>query len=185
MTHPRTEVREAVIAALLNATSAGTRVDDTHFDPHRAGRLPAISVYTLHEPVRPTSAETAPRELTRDVQVEIVGWVAHTATLPVAKAMDALAEQVELVMDANRYLSGAAGESILTDTEMQVVEQDGHSDPLVGIITMTYTVTYRTQPSFSVLDDFLRAKATHQVVGGVIDTIPAADGPFVVQEIAP
>lgn len=181
MAHPRTLVRDAVVAALTGATSAGARVTSTHVEAHKKNALPALSVYTLHEPVRPDSVTTAPRELTRDVKVEIAGWVSHSAALPVDIAMDDLALEIETVMDANRYLSGAAGESVLEDTEMEVVELEGRSDPLVGIITLTYSVTYRTQPSESALDDFLRAKATHSVVGGVADTVPAVDGPFDVQ----
>lgn len=184
MAHPRTLVREAVIAALTNATAAGARVTDTKVEPHKKHELPAISVYTLHEPVRPESSDAAPRELTRDVKVEITGWVTPSATVTVARAMDDIAAEIETVMDANRYLSGAAGDSLLEDTEMQVVEDNG-GDPLVGIVTLTFSVEYRTSPSPTVLDDFLRAKATHQVVGGVPDTVPAADGPFTVQEIAP
>jgi hypothetical protein len=181
MAHPRTLVREAVVAALTNATAAGTRVTDTRVEAHKKHELPAISVYTLREPVRPDSDPTAPRELTRDVKVEIAGWVAHTAALPAARALDNLALEIETVMDANRYLSGAAGESILEDTEIQIVDDSG-ADPLIGIITLTYSVTYRTAPSESVLVDFLRAKATYQLTGGVPDTVPAIDGPFDVQE---
>jgi hypothetical protein len=182
MAHPRTLVREAVVAALMNATAAGQRVTDTKVEPLKKGEMPAISVYTPSEPVRTDSEDTAPRELTRDVKVEIIGWVVHHASHPVARAMDDLALDIEIVMDANRYLDGAAGESILEDTTMEVLEQD-RADPLIGVVMLTYSVTYRTQPSPTALDDFLRAKATHQVVGGVPDTVPAADGPFTVQEI--
>jgi hypothetical protein len=183
MAHPRTLVREAVIAALTNTTAAGVRVTDTKVEPHRKHQLPAISVYTLHELARPDSEMAEPRELTRDVKVEIVAWVAPTLTVSAAKAMDNIALEIEVVMDAQRYLSGAAGDSILEDTEMQIVEDDG-GDPLIGIIVLTYSVTYRTQPSDSVLDDFLRAKATYSVGGGVADTVPTVDGPFNVQ-VAP
>lgn len=185
MAHPRTLVREAGIAALTNATAAGARVSDTRVEPHKKGELPAISVYTLREPVRQEGGDTAPRELTRDVKMEIVGWVAHSAALPVARAMDDLALDIETVMDANRYLSGAAADSVLEDTEMQVIEDQG-GDPLVGIVTLTYSVTYRTSPGVGALDDFLRAKATHQLADGIPgDTVPASDGPFTVQETPP
>ncbi len=183
MPHPRTLVREAVVAALTGATAAGARVTDTKVEPHKRGELPAISVYTMREPVRPDSELTAPREITRDVKVEITAWVANSAALPVARGMDDIALEIETVMQANQYLSGAAGDSVLEDTEMQILEED-RADPLVGCITLTYSVEYRTQPFDTVLDDFLRAKATHSVVGGVATTVPAVDGPFNVQ-VAP
>lgn len=182
MAHPRQLVREAVVARLLNATAAGTRVTSTRVEPHKRNALPAISVYTLREPVRPESDTTAPRELTRDVKVEIAGWVSHSEALPVDVAMDDLALEIETAMDVDRYLGGAAGDSVLEDTEMQVIEDQG-ADPLIGIVTLTYSVTYRTSPTTLTLDDFLRAKATHQLADGLPgDTIPASDGPFTVQE---
>jgi hypothetical protein len=183
--HPRKAIRHAVVDLLIGATSAGSRVVGTRIDPNRKTQLPAISVYTLHDPVRPAPERIEPRELTRDVKVEIAGWVAHRDVLSVDDAMDDLAEQIELAMDSDRYLSGAAGESVLEGTEMEVVEQDGRSDPLVGIVVLTYSVTYRTMPSTGTFDDFLTATAVYPPVDGEPDTVPASDGPFVVQEITP
>lgn len=185
MAHPRKLVRQAVVALLTGATSAGARVDATRVEPHRKTQLPAISVYTLSEESTPESATSAPRELLRIVRVEIAGFVAHSDAVPVDDAMDNLAEQIEAAMDADRYLSGAAGESVLERTEMQVREEDGRSDPLVGIVTLTYAVEYRTEPTVGPLDDFLRATATHALADGLPgDTVPASDS-FTVQEAPP
>ncbi len=178
MAHPRKLIRYAVAALLTNATAAGARVKRTREQPNRKSRLPAIGVYTLTEPVRDTSADTAPRELTRDVKVMIEAWVEDTEALPFDDAMDDIAEQIETAMDANRYLDGAAGESILENTDLAF---DSQGDPILGCVTLTYSVTYRTQPSTSALEDFLRAKATYQLTSGVPDTVPAIDGPFNVQ----
>lgn len=173
--HPRKLIRQAVVALLTNATSAGARVQGTRVEPHK--KLPALSVYTLSESVeRDASANTAPRELTRDVKIEITGWVAHSDVLPVDDAMDELAEQIEAAMDVDPYLAGAAGDSVLEETVMQVVEDDGRSDPMIGVITLTYSVTYYTSPAAPAdLNDLLRVGVTHDLVGGVIDTVPASD----------
>jgi len=185
MAHGRKLIRHAVVTRLTNATAAGNRVSATRMDPHRKSDLPAISVYTLREPTDPGSSSTAPRELTRDVKVEIAGWVVHSDALPLDDAMDDLAEQIEMAMDADPFLGGAAGDSFLESTEMQVREPDGASDPLIGIITLTYSVTYRTIPSAPAnLDDFLTVVQSTPIVGGVADTVPASDQ-FTVQEIAP
>lgn len=183
MAHPRKLIRQAVVAALVAAnTAAGERVSATRVEPHKKSQLPAISVYTLREPVNTdASVNTAPRELEREVKVEITGWVAHTDEYPVDDAMDDLAEQIEATMDTDPYLDGAAGDSILENTEMQVVEDDGRSDPIVGVVTLTYSVTYRTSPVAAVLDNFLRVDAIYQVVGGDEYTDPAEDQ-FTVQE---
>lgn len=180
MPHPRQLARDAVVALLTNATAAGARVSSTRVEPYRDNELPAISVYTLHEIIRDGADTASPRELTRDVKLEIAGWVRRRADYPVDVAMDDLALQIETAMDTDRYLGGAAGESVLEGTEMDPDPQGG--DPLVAVITLTYSVTYRTSPSDSALDDFLRAKATHQLADGLPDTVPASDGPFDVQE---
>lgn len=180
--HPRTLLREAVIALLVAAnTDAGARVDDTRVDPHKKTELPAISVYTLSEPIDPISATTAPRELTRYPKLEITAWVAHSSAVPVGKAMDRIAKQIEDAMHADQFIGGKAGDTCLEDTTMEVVEGDGHSDPLVGIITLTYSATYRTDTGATATDDFITVDATAQVVGGVPTTVPAEDT-FTVQE---
>lgn len=169
-----------MVDLLTNATAAGARVEGTRVDPNRKTQLPAIGVYTLSETVNAElSANTSPRELTREPKVMIECAVRGTDAVPVDDAMDDIAEQVEAAMDADRYLGGNVAESTLESTEMAVER----NDPRAGFITLTYAVTYRTTPAVGTLDDFLRSKATHQIVGGIPgDTIPAADGPFVVQE---
>lgn len=164
MAHQRKLIRHAIIAQLTGATAAGARVQGTRVEPHKKGELPAISVYTLREPVDPDSASTAPRELTRGVKVEITGWVAllGVAPLDVGDTIDDLAEQIELAVDADRYFGGTASESVLEDTEIEIRDE---GDRLIGIVTLTYAVTYRTSPAAPVLDEFLTAKATTQIVG--------------------
>lgn len=182
MAHPRKLIRHAVVALLTGATAAGVRVKATRAQPNRKSQLPAIGVYTLREPVEDTG-DSAPRELTRMVKVAIECWVEDTALIPFDDAMDDIAEEVEAALDADRYLGGAAGNSVLESTDLSF---DDGADPLLGIVTLTYSVTYYTTPAVGTLDDFLRAKATHQLVDGIPgDTIPAEDGPFVVQEAPP
>lgn len=158
MAHPRKIIRHAVVALLTGVTAAGDRVFSTRVEPLKKRPLPSLSVYALGEPVRDGGSNTAPRELTRDVRVEIAGWVAHSDSLSVDDAMDDLAEQIEAAMDADPYLAGAAGDSILESTEMEV-SNDG--DRLIGIVALTYSVTYYTSPAAPAnLDDFERAGVT-------------------------
>ncbi|HET9063672.1 MAG TPA: hypothetical protein VFO62_10325 [Candidatus Binatia bacterium] len=181
MAHPRKLIRHAVVALLTNATAAGARVKDTRVEPHRKGALPAIAVYTLREPVNQDVSGGAPLELTRDVKVEIAGFVGVRDPDTVADELDDLAEQIEAAMDNDRYLGGLAADSILESTEMQVREEDGASDPLIGIITLTYSVTYQTSPAVpDDLEDFLRVGAEHRIVGAVAAN--AANDAFTVQE---
>lgn len=181
MAHPRKLIRQAVVALLAGAaTAAGARVHGTRVEPHKKSALPALSVYTLNDPVNEdASSET---EEAHELELEIAGWVAHTDVTPVDDAMDDLAEQVEAAMKADPYLGGKAGDTRLVGTTMEVVEDDGRSNPLVGIVVLTYAVTYRTDLTATAeLDDFLSVEATHQIAGGVDDTAPAVDQ-FTVQE---
>ena len=87
-------------------------------------------------------------------------------------AVDDLTEQVEAVMDANRFLDGEAGDTVLEDTEIQV--HDDRGDPLIAVATLTYVVTYRTTPGVTATDDFLVADTTTQI-GGAGDDNTARD----------
>lgn len=184
MAHPRKLLRHAIMAQLVGSTAAADRVESTRIDPIGRSKLPLISVYTLNEDVDQEESEsTSPRLLKREAIVEIVGWVAYSEEANVADALDDLAEQIEAAMAADEFFGlDMVESSILIGTDTDLVSKDGRSSPLVGQVTMTYSVTYRTQPGYSVPeDDFLRVKATHQIVGGVDDTVPAEDE-FTVQE---
>lgn len=185
MAHPRKLIRLAVVAQLIAAgTAAGARVYADRVDPHKSGATPAVCVYTLNELVDQDSANSRPRELRRDLQLEVVGYVTGLDEETVVDALDDLAEQIETAMDGDRTFGGKASDSVLDDTAMTVLLENGRSSPLVGIVVLTYAVTYRTDlfVTAPVLDDFLRVKATHQVAGGIEgDTTPAVDE-FTVQD---
>jgi hypothetical protein len=77
-------------------------------------------------------------------------------------ALDDLAEQIETAMTADRFIGDLAANSVLRDTEADIAE-DG--DPPVGVITLTYAVTYRTAEGEKPVDDFRRAGDTTRIVG--------------------
>lgn len=174
MAHPRKLLRHAVVAQLTNKTAAGSRVQGTRLETYRNTKLPAIAVYTLHEPVDPDSDQTSPVELRRQPKVEVSAWVAlNGAAADPMDPVDDLAEQIEAAMDGDRYLGGTAGDSVLEDTDITFMTE---ADPLVAVLTLTYAVTYRTTPGTVVpTDDFLRVDAKTQVGGGVLDTPIAED----------
>ena len=265
MAHQRTLIRQAGIATVIAAgTAAGARVLDTRIDPIRKSDLPLIAVYTESEEVASGSSSTAPRELTRTLELRFDAYVANSDAVPVALAMDNIAAQIEAALDGNRYLTVArtitavdpvtdqltiaghgltvgtgpafvtssgtmpggtargqgylvipvdantvkiaasigdaiegtaidltdagsgtlqlvvsnAADSILQSIETDVVEPDGHSDPLVGIVTLTYSVTYRTSPATdapAVLPDLSLINAQYLIVGATADTPAAID----------
>jgi hypothetical protein len=179
MAHPRKLIRHAVVALLSGATAAGVRVQGTRVDPHKKTQLPALSVYTLNDLADEDISTEA--EQAHALQLEIAGWVAHADAVPADDAMDDLAEQIEAAMNGDRYLSGLAGESRLVGTAMEIREEDGRSSPLVGIVVLTYEVTYRTDlVAEPPVEDFLRVGAEHRIVGAVAAN--AANDRFTVQE---
>lgn len=169
--HPRKVIRHYIRSLLTNATAAGARVQSTRIEPHRKTQLPAISVYTLREPVDvDKSADTAPRALFRDVKVEIAVWVPGPADPEgdIADAMDDFSEQIEALMDGDRYLggltNGLARDTILENTELAVRGGEG-AEPAIGVLTMTYSVQYRSSAAQLAVDDFLRAHVKTQMPG--------------------
>lgn len=157
MPHQRQLIRQAVVAKLKGATAARDRVLPNRVYSVTNGQLPAVLVYTTSESVAPESRATAPRELDRDLELEVVGLVAVEDGAD--DAIDALALEIETAMHADRYLAGTAADSVLVSSEMSI-EKVG--DRLVGGVVLTYSVAYQQlapEPAV-VADEFLRAKTT-------------------------
>lgn len=165
--HQRKIIRDAVVALLLGHTTADERVHASRDIPLRRNELPAVLVYTTEEPVESDSATTAPRELTRRLRLEIAGIVAPEPGERVDDALDALALEIETAMDADPFLGGACGDSILENTTISL-RPDGETN--MGVVALSYRVTYRTlapdtTDSDAALGDFLRAGVTYQPPG--------------------
>src|SRR5438045_1847773 len=109
MAHPRTQICETAVAMLMNATAAGARVYDRRVDPIK--ELPAIVVYAWDE--ASDAQNTSPRLLEREVDLDVVLFVAHTEAVSAPVAADNLALQVEAVFDANPFLQGHAEDCVL------------------------------------------------------------------------
>lgn len=178
--HERTVIRRAVRDLLKGKTVAGAQVDTTRIDTWRDSELPALSVYTSEEFVDDEeSQDTSPRELKRQVDVEIVGAVGASERMD--DAMDALALEIETVMHADPFLGGVAADSILTETEAKVHNEGKR---LIGIVVLTYRVTYRTLAPVEAptLDDFITADARTRIVG-ITDPIQDGHDTVLVQEL--
>lgn len=176
--HPRKLIRHYIVAQLIAAnTAAGARVVPTRIDRNRKQQLPAISVFTLREPVDTDKTDdTAPVRIYRDVKVEIVAWVGHSEDYTLDDRMDDIAEQIEAMMANDRYLggreNGLAERALLENTEM-ALPPDG-ADPHVGIIALTYSVKYQTVAAIVAVDEFLRAHVKTRFPG-VEDANAAVD----------
>lgn len=177
--HQRKIIRDAVVQRLTGATPVGSRVTSFRVDPYRTADLPALSVYTPSDPT--DDQETTQQVMWRNLDVEIVGWVVDKDTSPAEDQMDAIAEAVEAVFDADVSLGGACGGrgAYLQNTEMVVVASMDNErfDAPRGLIKMTYSIPYTTdrfRPA--TLNTFATAQVTTQANGAgannvITDTI--------------
>jgi hypothetical protein len=176
MAHQRQIIRDYVIAQLIVAnTAAGARVTNSRRDDYRKGDLPAISVYTDEETVDQEQSNTAPREYTRDLTMDIVGWVFPGDN--VDNGLDDLAVQIEAMMDGDRYLgtippladTARAANTTLQSTK-RAIRNEG--DTPVGVIKLSYLVTYRwfAPQAPTLADDFLTADTKYPLAGSTPDT---------------
>jgi hypothetical protein len=184
--HPRAAIRHAVRDLLIAAdTLAGERVHPTRVLSIRKKELPLIAVYTSEEQVD-AATDRAPRELTRTIDLEIAAWVdPGPGGAKVDDAMDAIAAQIEAAMHADPYLADTASESVLVSTSMGV---QGEGDDLLGLVTLSYDVTYLSlapePPADGDLDDFRRAGTTTNL-GGVVHEDDQAEDLTTVQADPP
>jgi hypothetical protein len=164
--HRRHIIRNAVREQLLEKTAAADRVFKSRVVPFKRLQLPALAVYALEEPVDPESRSTAPRELTRNLQLRVECVVA--ASEDVDDAMDALALQVEDAIDADETFGGEAADAILASTSLEIGER---GDQPIGVVSLTYAVTYYTRPSDaadpSKVDDLKTVDVKTNLSGGV------------------
>jgi hypothetical protein len=174
MPHQGQVIRDAVITRLTGATVAEDRVYPGWRLPIRKRELPAILVRANSEAI--DDQESAPRELNRVMDLEVVGLIEVEDD---GNALYDLLAEIETAMHADPYFSDEAADSILEAVEFDV-QEEGHR--LVGAVQASYAVTYQTlaPEAPTDLDDFERAKATHNLGGDVHQDIDAEDE-FVVE----
>lgn len=138
MTHPRAAIRHAVTQFLVDAaTAAGSRVFPTRKVPLRAAQLPALNVYTLVENI---GDDSTAMQLDRELQVIVEGRVRLTAN--VDDALDDLALEVEVALQADPKLGGAVDEIRLVSTTISV---DDSGNEEIGIAILEWLASYRTE----------------------------------------
>lgn len=172
MAHPRTLIRQAVVAQLIAAnTGAGTRVEATREIPHRRGTEPALGVYTPDE-ATDTDRRTAPVRLMRELRIVIEGVIVGLGA--VDDQLDALALQVEAAIDSDDTLGQTAAETLNPQTETEVFEESGKK---VGLLRIVYTSIYYTYAPLAVPtpDAFESAIINHNLNGTVLPADQAED----------
>jgi hypothetical protein len=166
MAHPRTEIRDAAVATLVNKTAAGTRVYPSQLQPWRRSQLPAIAVYCGEERVEVSNE--ASREYERTVQLVIEGAVSLVGDAEASA--NALALEIEAALTSDRYLGNLAAKthkaSDTTLVRSQVVLSDDAEYP-VAVAELTYEAVYRTLEvtDYATLSDFEQAGMVYHLHG--------------------
>ncbi len=148
MAHQRQLIREAVKAALTEqrgdppeyVTAAEDRVAASRTQPwKRSTTFPVIGVYALSENVDDSSRRTAPRRLKRQLQLAIEALVKFDDALD--SSIDSLCKQIECAMNRDPTFGRVCADSILSATEIDLVDV---GDTPAGLVRLTYDVSYQT-----------------------------------------
>ena len=146
MKHPRTLIREAVAARLIESLpKVDARITPARISIHRstplfAGKLPAILIYTRDERIEEQpNADPGLRYRKLELSVEIIA-----SGDAAAEEADVLAQAVEAILDADETLGLLVEGTRLTRTE---VDQGGEGDTPVLAARLSFEVSYWTRPA--------------------------------------
>ena len=135
-------IRKAIQELLVaGGTDAGARVFSGRVDPVFQSQLPAILIYTTEEAVDREDVTKAGVRL-RTVQMVVKGVVQASAGAEKGfdDLLDALAEQIETVMDSDPLLKQTAETVWFDRTEFSL---SGEGENLLGVVNLTYSISYR------------------------------------------
>jgi len=166
MAHERTEIRNAIVAQLKgpgnNRTAAGARVVKSRLAPPKTASLPFVSVYNELEPIK-EGGDKGSRELERQYEVTICGWVIAASDSDVDDALDALALEIETAMDLDHTLDSYASTSHLVNTQFGI---DLSGERPLGAVSLTYGCTYFSKTrNAAPVDNFDTASAVTDLGG--------------------
>ena len=149
MKHPRTLIREAVAARLIDALpKVDARITPQRISIHRStplfsGKLPAILIYTRDERIDDQpNADPGLRYRKLELSVEIIA-----SGDAAAEEADVLAQAVEATLDVDETLGLLVEGTRLTRTE---VDHGGEGDTPILAARLSFEVSYWTKP---VIDD--------------------------------
>ena len=136
--HVRQQIRERIATTITGLTTTGSNVYQSRVYPLDSVSLPALLVYTLSEGSEVDTMGTS-LGLNRTLSVAIEGYV--KVNIDFDDVVDDICKEVEAALGADRALNNLAKSQNITSTEIQF---NGEGDQPVGVVTMTYTVVYRT-----------------------------------------
>lgn len=130
MANNRVAIRAAAMTLLMDNTSAGHNVYANRESKLWQSELPAITIYSLHEPT--TLEGVSGRRYIRSLQFAVKVRVSATET--VDDDLDSLVAEVETIFANNPGLSGTVLSTIQTNTEI-TIDSGGEEDIAAAILT--------------------------------------------------
>lgn len=142
MSHVREQIRDAVVSAVTYLDLTARRVFRTRVYPMDRESLPGICVYTKSETSEPNTIGglKSVSAYLRVMSVSIEVYAKALADLD--NTLDDIAVEIEAAMANSSTLNNLAKDVVLSATEIDIM--GGDSDQPVGVMRLTYDVTYRT-----------------------------------------
>lgn len=135
MPHARTQIRDAVVAALTGLATTGPRVHASRMRPQDGASLPCLLVHANDtEQVEAADVDT---EQQRDLPIVVRGFAKAVADLD--DTLDQIALEVETALALDPRLGGLCASSFLRSVD---VDYDDTTNAPVGEIALTYQFTY-------------------------------------------
>jgi hypothetical protein len=131
----RVQIRSAIKALLTGTTSAGNNVFSSRGHAYWRSELPAICIFTSHEPAQPSNLQNTRYNRTLEISIE----VRVEASSSTDDTLDNLIAEIEAIMQANPSLSGTVQSTTLTNTDIRV-DTDGEQP--IGVGTLSYESKY-------------------------------------------
>lgn len=140
MTLQRKLIRKAAIERLMDKTSAESRVFENKATPLFSQEAPAILVYAFDEEVG--FHTKSPRVYLHTLRLAVELVVKEKSTVRLDSHIDDLAEQIILLLEADRCLGGTCEDLYQTRFEMDISPT---AQELVGGARLTFEVLYTTE----------------------------------------
>lgn len=152
MSHPRTTIRNYVVALLASPTSPLGTVLKQQVHPHTTGQLPSIEVRTPNDRVVGKHSD-APLVLRRELEMEVT---VRTRGATAEDDANTIADAVEDLLMIDDSLGGNCNSCLLESTSVSMAA----AEKPVAEAALNFTIEYFTEHSATVSAAFLQALAT-------------------------
>lgn len=138
MAHVRKSIRDDIVTSVTGLSTTGSNVFRTRVYPLEHGDLPGVCVYSLNE-TSEVDTLSSTRSLERLSEIVVEGYVRAVSNYD--DTLDAISAEVEAALASDVTRGGNAKDTNLISTEFEYSDE---GDRPIGMVRLTYSVTYRT-----------------------------------------